>query len=77
MLFRSSVITLQIICSRDIDSEHRTIPAVGEHVIAQEALAGRGVDVGTDESTDLGIIISGLEVVQLRILGKALAITTK
>ena len=42
----------------------RIIPAVGKHIVAQEALAGGGKDVGVDESAEAGIVIAGLEVVQ-------------
>ena len=38
--------------------------AVGKHVIAQQALTGGGESVGIDESAQLGIVITGLEIVE-------------
>ena len=42
----------------------RVVPAVGEHIIAEEALAGGGVGVGVDESADGGVVVAGLEVIE-------------
>ena len=39
--------------------------AIGKHVIAQDALPGRNKCVCVDESTHLGIVITGLEIVEL------------
>jgi hypothetical protein len=47
-----------------IRSSNWIIAAIGKHIIAGEALTGRGVFIGSDESTDIRIVISGLEVVQ-------------
>ena len=44
--------------------ENRIITAIGKHVIAQQALAGGGEGVRIDESSEAGIVIAGLEVVQ-------------
>ena len=49
------------------------VVAICEHVVAQEALAGGNKGIGVDESTDLRIVITGLEVVQLRFLGVVVA----
>ena len=38
--------------------------AIGKHVIAKDTLAGRGEGIGIDESADLGIVITGLEVIE-------------
>ena len=43
---------------------YRIVFAIGKHVIAQDTLAGGGVGVGIEESADLGIVITGLEVVE-------------
>ena len=43
---------------------HRIIEAIGEHVIAQQALAGGDIAVGIEESTPLRVIISALEIIQ-------------
>ena len=43
---------------------HRIIPAIGKHVIAQDALSCGGKGVGIEESAYFGIIISGLEIIQ-------------
>jgi hypothetical protein len=45
-------------------SNYRIVQAVGEHVIAEQALAGGGVCVGVDESAEAGIVITGLQVIQ-------------
>lgn len=55
----------------------RIVPTIGVHVVAQEALAGGDEGVGIDKSAELGIVISGLEVVQLRFLGIVLAMMAK
>ena len=44
---------------------YRIIPTIGKHVIAEDALAGAGIGVGIDESAQFGIVIAGLEVVEL------------
>ena len=48
-----------------IDTINRIIPTVGKHIIAQEPLAGGGVGVGIEESAYLGIVITGLQIVEL------------
>jgi len=40
--------------------------------VAEEALSGAGVAVRVDESADLGVIISALEVVESGFVGAAL-----
>ena len=40
------------------------ISAIGKHVIAEYALAGRNEGVGVEESADGGIVISGLQVIE-------------
>ena len=56
---------------------HRVIQTIGKHVVAQQALACGSKRIRIDESTDLGIVIAGLEVVQLRVLESKLAIEAK
>lgn len=41
-----------------------TIETIGKHVVASDTLTSRGVGVGVDESTDSGIVISGLEIIE-------------
>ena len=55
----------------------RIIPAVGKHVVTQEALPSGDEGICVDESTDLGIVITRLEVVETRILGSTLAMRAK
>ena len=43
---------------------NRIVPTVGKHIVAQQTLAGGGEDICIDESTNLRIIIPGLEVVE-------------
>ena len=47
-------------------SGNRVITAVGEHVVAGEALAGGGEGVRIQESAGVWVVVSALEVVQLR-----------
>ena len=51
--------------------DNRIIQAIGKHIIAEDALAGRNQCIGIDESADLRIVITGLEVVErgLSLLG--------
>ena len=53
-----------IISARCVFSAYRIVPAIGEHVESKQALTRACVIVGIDESSDLGIVISGLEVIQ-------------
>lgn len=52
----------------------RIIPAVGKHVVAQDALTGRNVAVGIEEAACCGIVITALQVIEATILGGGLAI---
>ena len=61
--------TIYIVC--------RIVITISKHVVAQQTLAGGDKSIGVDESTDLGIVITGLEVVQLGFLGGVLAIEAK
>ena len=45
---------------------HRIVITVGKHVIAQEALAGGGEGIGGIEAAQAGVVIPGLEVVELK-----------
>ena len=55
---------------------YRIIVAICKHIATEDALAGGDVDVGIDESTDLRIVISALQVIEARFLGVELAILT-
>ena len=39
---------------------HRSIVAIGKHVIAEEALAGGDEGVGVEEAADGGVVITAL-----------------
>ena len=52
---------------------YRIVIAISKHVIAQQSLAGGNKRVGIDESTNLGVVITALEVIQPRLLVMALA----
>ena len=56
-----------------VGSADRIVTAVGEHVITEGALAGTGVTVCVDETTPLGVIVAGLEVIQPGVYGNLLA----
>jgi hypothetical protein len=51
-------------CSYWIKSRRWVVPTIGKHIIAQDALAGGGVGISIDEPSHLGIIITGLDVVE-------------
>ena len=53
------------------------MPAVGEHIAAEEALAGGGIGVGVDESADGGVVVAGLEVIEPGFLLRAIALRAK
>ena len=55
----------------------RIIPTICKHVVANKALAGGGVGICVDEAADLGIIVTGLEVIELGISVVALATDPK
>ena len=40
------------------------VTTIGKHIIAQDALAGGCVGIGIDETAHLGIVITGLEIVE-------------
>jgi hypothetical protein len=46
--------------TRNIFSAYRIIKTIGEHIMAEDALAGGGVGVGVDEAADCGVVIAGL-----------------
>jgi hypothetical protein len=50
------------------------VAAVGEHVIAEDALAGGDEDVGVDKSADCGIVITGLQIIESGISSGIVAI---
>ena len=50
--------------SRNVNTINWAVQTIGKHVIAQNALAGGGVGVGIEESTNGGVIIPGLQIIQ-------------
>ena len=50
----------------------RIIVAISKHIVAERALAGTGVTVCVDETTPLGVIVAGLEVIQPGVYGTLL-----
>ena len=56
---------------------YRVIFAVGKHVVAQQALPSGDEYIRIEESTQLRIVISGLEIIQLSIYRSPLAIGAK
>ena len=55
----------QTCCAQWINEVSRIIKAVGKHVGAEDSLAGGGVGVGVEEAAQLGIVVAGLEVIEL------------
>ena len=56
---------------------HRIIPAVREHIVPEKSLAGAGVAVGVEESSEGWVVISALEVVEARLCIAVVAIGAK
>jgi hypothetical protein len=52
---------------------NRIIAAVGEHIVAQQTLACGCKCISIDESANLGIVITGLQVIEPGILGAEIA----
>ena len=50
--------------TRMINEIDRIIPAVGEHIMPEDALAGAYERVGIDKSAQFGVIIAGLQVIE-------------
>ena len=48
-----------------VTKNDRTISTIGKHIIAQHTLASGGVGVGIDETGYFGIVITGLQIVEL------------
>ena len=42
----------------------RIVKTIAKHITAEDTLAGGGVGISIDESTDSGIVISGLEIIE-------------
>ena len=59
--------------ARQISMNNRIVITVGEHVIAEDALAGGDIAVGIEEPAPLRVIISAPEIIQPRFLEKELA----
>ena len=53
------------------------IVTVSKHVIAKDTLTGAGEGIGIEESADLGIVITGLEVIQTGLCSGTLAMREK
>ena len=63
MIFKQCFPKFPLISCR-ITKVHRISAAVGKHIIAEDALAGRNERIGIDEPAYFGIVITGLEVVE-------------
>ena len=53
------------VSTRGVCTASRIISTIGKHIVAQNALAGGSVGVGIDKSAQFGVVITGLEVVEL------------
>ena len=47
-----------------IKSKCRTVPTIRKHIVTQNILSRRGEGIRIDESTDGGIVVTALEVVE-------------
>lgn len=61
--------------ARGVSSAGGAIATIGKHVIAQCTLAGRCECVGVEESTDCGVVITRLQVIESSISDGILAKT--
>jgi hypothetical protein len=61
--------------ARGVASADRVIATIGKHVITQHALAGGDEGVSIDETANLWIIITALQIIEPGILGRGLAKT--
>ena len=68
------VVAFKIQHARRIHSADRVVPAVGKHVIAQEALTGGNKGVGVEESAPGGVVITALEIIEASFLDMLVAI---
>ena len=57
-----------------INSKYRAIPAVSKHIVPQEALSGRSKGICVDKSSDAGIVVTALQVVEPGFSGGAVAV---
>jgi len=59
--------------------KYRIVIAVDKHIVAQDALTGGCVIVRTNKSTNCGIIVAGLEVIEasFSIVGLATGVFTR
>ena len=51
-------------CTSSINHICRIVIAIGKHIVAEDALTGGGEGICIEESAQLGIVITGLEVVE-------------
>jgi hypothetical protein len=60
--------------TRIVNVHHWAVSAIGKHIESQEALSGACVGICVDESTNSGIVISGLEIIEpgLYLLARAM-----
>ena len=45
-------------------ADNRTVVAVHKHIVAEGALAGGDEGIGAEEAAEIGVVISGLEIVK-------------
>ena len=62
------------ILTQKVCHAHRIIVAVGKHVIAQFALAGTYISISIEESAELRIVISALQIIEPQLFGCQYAI---
>ena len=60
----SSVYHVCPFLATDINARYWAIPAIGKHVVANEALTGGDEDVRIEESTDFGVVITALQIIK-------------
>jgi len=50
--------------STRVHKAYRIIATICKHIVAEEVLAGGGVGIGIEEAANLGIVISGLQIIE-------------
>ena len=63
--------------TRIVSVTYRIVPTICEHVIAGKSLASCGITISIDESAEVWIVISALEIIELCLLVVSLAMAPK
>ena len=62
---------------RGILARNRIVVTISKHVISKESLSRAAVAVGVEETLNDGVVISGLQVIEARLLIRVVAVGAK